>query len=297
MNAPTRQPVHKRIPVTSVDPHPQQPRLGFEPKPLERLAESMDNPQIGLIHPITVRPKWKRFELLSGERRLRAAKKAGWEEIDARIVDVDNAAALQILLVANIRAEALNCFERAQAIANLVAPPAEGGAGMTQVKVAKLLGFKHESSVSNVLRLLRLPDPWRAQMASGELEESKARLLLPFVDRPEVLEEVKRDQLANDWAWETRKAWENNLKLIEERFLCSSAPTPKPSPERAAEPRRREASTKAVGNTAARQKPRERPQASLSIDEALQVLEPYRGRADDLAAIRDAAEQLLEEIA
>lgn len=290
----------QQIPVDMVDPHPQQPRIVFDDAPLGRLAESIDDPGVGLINPITVRKRRGRFELLSGERRLRAAKKAGWLNIDARIVEADEASALLILLVANLEAEQLNCIERGQALANLAAAREDGGAGMTHVEIAKRLG-RSAPYVTNSVRLLRLPEPWRSDVLAGKLKETKARCLLPYVEQPEILDAIRRDIEQNAWAWRTRDDWERNAKLVAQRVICvNDDPTPEEisqmTAQRAARPLRGDHSAQAIGNTAsAPRKPQEPAEASLTTDEALQLLEPYRGRPADLAAIRDAAELLLAE--
>lgn len=279
----------RQIPIDNVDAHPQQPRVEFDERKLDRLATSLSE-SVGLIHPITVRKKGTtRFELLSGERRLRAAQRAGWEKIDARIVEADDRAALLILLVANLEAERLNPLERARALANLAAPRAEGGAGMKYAEIAKQVGFKSEASVANSLRLLRLPDPWRSMVASGELQESKARCLVSYAEQPEILDAIRRDVETNAWAWRSRDDWERNVKIVAERVVTPPGDTP---PQTAGKPLNRTHSAKAVGNTARRNGASRRPRKA-DIDA---LLKPYRDNPAALKAIRQAVENLLVEL-
>lgn len=301
MIARTPQATTENIPVALIDAHSQQPRIDFDAKKITRLSRSLADPGVGLIHPITVRRKGKRFELLSGERRLRAAKQAGWKEIDARILQADDAAALKILLIANVEAEPLNPLERAQAIAHLVAPRDEGGAGMTQEDVAKQLTW-HPSSVCNVLRLLRLPDPWRSALAAGELSETKARLLVSYVDQPDILDAIRRDIEQNEWAWRTRIDWQRQIPLIAEKVICvAKDPTPHELAERQQAAERKLVERAALplqGHAASKPRRAKRadvgPVEPLTRQQALELLAPYRGDADSLAAIRDAAAELLD---
>jgi len=147
-----------------------QPRRETSPQKLEELVASIK--EKGVIQPILVRPKGDAYELIAGERRLRAAKKLGFTELPAIIKDVEDAEALQLALIENIQREELNSLEEAQAFQQLIAE-----FGFTQEKVARVLG-KDASSISNTLRLLKLPQEVQLALRKGLISMGHARTLL-----------------------------------------------------------------------------------------------------------------------
>ena len=121
------------VEVEAIDIHPRQPRKYFDKQEIAQLAESLKD--VGLIHRIVVRPKLgangeSRFELLAGERRLRAAKKAGWPTVPSVVRDVDDQTALKILLRENFDRKDLNPIERAEALKSFCDPVEKGGGGL-----------------------------------------------------------------------------------------------------------------------------------------------------------------------
>lgn len=163
------------VPVDNIRPNPHQPRKEFIEERLEELADSID--AHGLIQPITVRYIGeKRFELISGERRLRAAKLAGMEEIPSYIREVNDDDIISYALIENIQREDLNPIEVAMGYQRLVEE-----AGYTQAEVAERVG-KNRSTVTNMLRLLNLPAFIQAGLRDQKISMGHARALLSIDD-------------------------------------------------------------------------------------------------------------------
>ncbi|MDZ7660597.1 ParB/RepB/Spo0J family partition protein [Fodinibius sp.] len=163
------------VPVDNIRPNPHQPRKEFNEERLEELADSID--AHGLIQPITVRYIGeKRFELISGERRLRAAKLAGLEEIPSYIREVNDDDIISYALIENIQREDLNPIEVAMGYQRLVEE-----AGYTQAEVADRVG-KNRSTVTNMLRLLNLPAFIQAGLRDQKISMGHARALLSIDD-------------------------------------------------------------------------------------------------------------------
>lgn len=160
-----------QIPSRLIVPNPHQPRKNFNWDDLEGLAESIH--YNGLLQPITVRKRDDgRYELISGERRLRACKMAGISAIPSIVIDIDEEKSAILAVLENLQRENLHFFEEAEAIERLIK-----GFGMSQEEVAKKLG-KSQSALSNKLRLLRLPNDVRYNIALYGLTERHARALL-----------------------------------------------------------------------------------------------------------------------
>jgi len=166
------------MPVSSIEPHLDQPRRHFDEGALEELADSIR--VRGLIQPIVVRPHGHRYQIVAGERRWRAAQKAQLHEIPVIVRDFSDSETLEVALLENIQREDLNAIEEAEAYRRLV-----GEYGHTQEALAKLV-HKSRSHVANLLRLLDLPERVRAMVVSGELSMGHARALITAID-PEVL--------------------------------------------------------------------------------------------------------------
>jgi ParB family chromosome partitioning protein len=158
------------IPVDLVDRSPYQPRQTMTEEGLTELADSIRSQ--GLIQPIVVRKTANRYELIAGERRWRAAQKAGLEDIPAVIKDVNDESAAAMALIENLQREDLNPIEEAFAISNLTKQ-----FNWTHQEVADVLG-KARTTVSNMLRLLELPNEVRELMKQERLTMGHARALL-----------------------------------------------------------------------------------------------------------------------
>jgi ParB family chromosome partitioning protein len=152
-------------------PQKGQPRQHFETEKLDELAQSIK--EHGLIEPLVVRRRGEdQFELIAGERRWRAAQRAGLREVLVVVRDVSAKDAFELALIENIQREDLDPIEFAEALDRLVREH-----GYTQETLAQRVG-KDRSTVANALRLLRLPKPVRERVVSGELSEGHARALL-----------------------------------------------------------------------------------------------------------------------
>jgi ParB family chromosome partitioning protein len=185
----------QRIPVAQIRPNPYQPRREFRPEDLSELEASLR--VSGLLQPITVRRLGSdSYELIVGERRLRAATKIGWTDIPAVVKDskeVDERTLLTFALVENLQRTDLNPLEEAQGYKRLT-----DEFGLTQQQVADAVG-KDRSTIANFLRVLSLPAPVRHMLSDGLLTLGHARALLALLDDRRMLEfanEVVAKQLS-----------------------------------------------------------------------------------------------------
>ncbi|MDQ3343165.1 MAG: ParB/RepB/Spo0J family partition protein [Actinomycetota bacterium] len=162
--------------LSTIHPNPRQPRAAFDEKALEELAQSLR--EVGLLQPILVRPIGdRRYEIIAGERRFRAARLAGLEEIPAILRHTDDAALLTEALIENVHRADLNPLEEAAALQQLLDDFA-----LTHEELARRLG-KSRSAVSNALRLLALPAELQRAVAAGSLSAGHARALLGASDQ------------------------------------------------------------------------------------------------------------------
>lgn len=165
----------RNIPVGEVDPNPRQPRAKFDESKLQELAASIR--EHGVVQPILVRPIGDRFELVAGERRLRASILAGIATIPAMVRALNDRQSLELALVENLQREDLDAIEEAKAYRQLMAL-----LGATQEQVAERLGISRPA-VANALRLLSLCDEVQAMVTAGQLTAGHARALVGFDDR------------------------------------------------------------------------------------------------------------------
>ncbi len=157
--------------VAAIRPNPKQPRRRFDETALDALAESLRTS--GLVQPVVVRPLGDGgYELIAGERRWQAAKRAGIDRIPALVRDAADRERLELALVENVVREDLNPMELANAVAALVED-----FGQTHAHVASTLG-RSRPGISNLLRLLELPDPVQELVQDGALSEGHARAVL-----------------------------------------------------------------------------------------------------------------------
>ena len=147
-----------------------QPRQETDPQKLQELVSSIR--EKGVIQPVLVRPSGNAYELIAGERRFRAAKQLGFTELPVNIRDVGDAEALQLAIIENIQREELNALEEAKAYQQLITE-----FGFTQEKIAKMVG-KNTSSISNTLRLLKLPQNIQKALRKGLISMGHARTIL-----------------------------------------------------------------------------------------------------------------------
>ena len=165
------------IPLGRIRPNPQQPRHSFDEEGLAELAASIRS--CGILQPLTVRRAGEGYELVAGERRLRAARIAGLREVPCLVAQVGEEDSALLALMENLQRRDLDCWEEAQAIARLISRY-----GLSQEEAARRLG-RAQPTVANKLRLLRLPEDVRALLRENVLTERHARALLRLQD-PEV---------------------------------------------------------------------------------------------------------------
>jgi ParB family chromosome partitioning protein len=159
------------VEVVRVKPNPYQPRLKFDHQALEELKKSIR--EKGLIQPVTVRRANSHFELIAGERRLRAVIEVGLEKIPAYIIDVDSKEEmLELALVENVQRERLNPIEQANAFQRLISE-----CHLTQDEVAQKIG-KDRTTIANILRLLKLPEYIKTSLEDAKITIGHARALV-----------------------------------------------------------------------------------------------------------------------
>lgn len=181
------------LPIENVVPNPFQPRLDFDPKTLDELKHSIL--QNGLIQPITVRRGDSgNYELISGERRLRACREIGYKTIPAYIFQVETKEAmLALALIENIQREKLNPIEIAHAYKRLI-----DECNLSQEQVSDKVG-KDRSTVTNSLRLLKLPQEIQTSLIKDEISAGHARALINLYDESlqlQILRKIKKDNLS-----------------------------------------------------------------------------------------------------
>jgi ParB family chromosome partitioning protein len=195
------------IPVEQIAPNPYQPRRTFGSEAIDELTRSVA--EHGVIQPLIVRRvSADRYQLIAGERRFRAAQKAGLKAVPVVVKDnVSNEASLEIALIENVQREDLNPIEEAIAYQQL-----HQEFGLTQDEIAKKVG-KERSTVANFLRLLKLPDEVKTLLAGGQLSMGHARALLSVDDRK------KQQAIA-------LRVVKQGLNVRQTELLTSSAPRP-----------------------------------------------------------------------
>ena len=169
----------REIPLDEIDENPYQTRRFFNEEMLEELADSIK--ANGVLQPVVVRPHEGRFILVLGERRCRASKLAGKPTIPAIVRRVSDQHAAEMTVVENLQRQDLNCMEQAAAFAKL-----SMNFKMTQEQIGQRVGLSRES-VSNYMRLLKLPGTVMQYLQNGSLSFTDARLLLQFDSEPETI--------------------------------------------------------------------------------------------------------------
>jgi ParB family chromosome partitioning protein len=174
----------KEIKISEIKLNPNQPRKNFSPETISELAETIK--LHGLIQPIVVKKIDGGFELVAGERRLRACKEAGFVKIAAVIKNYSEKDSIEIALLENIQREDLNPIEQAMAYHTLIEK--------LSIKVSDLANRvgKNRSTIANLIRLLQLPDSVKELITSGKLSEGQARPLLSIGDKRKLEEVAKK---------------------------------------------------------------------------------------------------------
>lgn len=198
-----------KIPVDEIRPNPYQPRKVFNDEALKELSSSIK--QHGVFTPILVKKSIQGYDLIAGERRLRASKLAGLKDIPAIIVDFDDQEMMEIALLENIQREDLNVIEEAKAYENLIQR-----LGYTQEQLAHRVG-KSREHITNLLRLLKLPEDVQEYVVSKQLSMGHVRALLGLKTEANMRKVAKQ---AIDQGLSVRKVEQivkdtNNKKTIE----------------------------------------------------------------------------------
>jgi ParB family chromosome partitioning protein len=162
------------VPVDQIDPNPFQPRRHFDAAEIAALADSLR--QHGMLQPILVRPVGERYQLIAGERRLRASLEAQLHEIPARVMELDDQRVNELAMVENLQREDLNALDKASAFRDYL-----NRFGGTQEELANRLGLDR-STVANLIRLLDLPDEVQDAVRTKRITQGHARALLPLTD-------------------------------------------------------------------------------------------------------------------
>ncbi len=168
--APSPKPIERSLRLDQIGPNPWQPRVDFDEGKLREMAESIR--EHGVVEPLVVRQRDGSFELVAGERRLRAARLAGLQAVPVVVREMDDRQVLEVTLIENLQREDLSALEEAAAYVRLMEE-----FGATQEDVARRVG-KSRPAVANTIRLLQLPEPVRDEMRSGRLSAGHARALL-----------------------------------------------------------------------------------------------------------------------
>ncbi len=205
----------KKISINDVEPNRDQPRKSFDEEALNELADSIK--RYGIIEPLIVQKKGKRFEIIAGERRFRAARIAGLKEIPVIVKEFAPEDVLTIALLENIQREDLNPIEEATAFQRLI-----DDLKLKQEEIAERVS-KKRSTITNSMRLLKLPEEVKKMVAGGQISEGHGRALLGLDDKEEIVKVAKKIASEN---WSVR-ATEEYVKKTKE---AASAKTKKKSP-------------------------------------------------------------------
>ena len=181
----------KMIKVDKISPNPYQPRTDFNEEDIKELAESIDN--FGLIQPLTLRKKKdNKYELIAGERRLRAAKYNGLDKVPCIVNDFSNEEMAEIALIENLQRKDLDFIEESMAYSKLIEK-----FNLTQKELANKLG-KSQSTIANKLRILNLPEEIKDKLRNPLISERHARSLLKLSDvsfQKKVIDKILKEEL------------------------------------------------------------------------------------------------------
>ena len=210
----------RQIRLGEIEADPSQPRRLFDEVALDEMAISIA--EHGVLQPIVVTPFGGHYQIVAGERRWRAAKKAGLEKIPAIVRTLSDQHKLELSLIENLQRQDLNILETATAYLKL-----RDQFNLTLDEIGQRVGGKSPSSVSNTLRLLRLPDVVKNALAEGKLREGQARPLVNI--DPKLTEEILPQILNEEWSARRIEQYANQLKnkdeSTEENVAKKTSPT------------------------------------------------------------------------
>ncbi len=211
------------VPIDAIAPNRRQPRTTFDDESLRSLALSIQ--EVGILQPIVVRKAGRGYELIAGERRLRAAKLAGLATVPVILRESDDAESLREALIENIHREDLNPIELAEAFRELLEE-----LGLKQETLAERLGISR-SHVANTIRLLQLPAEVQALLAEGKIQAGHGRALLSLAD-PEAQKALALRTAAQDLS--VREVEELVRRYLEQPAKAEAQPAPSVSQDEAA---------------------------------------------------------------
>ena len=200
----------EEVPISAIRPNAHQPRRHFSKESIAELAASIR--EVGILQPLVIRSTETGFELIAGERRLRAAKEAGLDRVPVLIRQVEESESMEMALVENLQREDLNPLETAAAYQALME-----GFGLSKEQLANRLG-KSRAAVTNTLRLAQLPERIRALLEEGKLTEGHARALLGLETEEQMVGLAQRIQ-------EERLSVRRTEELVRE-YLSGARETP-----------------------------------------------------------------------
>jgi len=206
----------QELDVAQIDPNPFQPRISFSEESFEELKNSIR--EKGIIQPILVRPAEDgRYQVVAGERRLRASIEVGIRSIPAYIKEITtDEEMLEIAIIENVQREQLNPIDLAKGYQLLI-----DECGLTQEDVAKKIG-KNRTTVANIIRCLKLPEKIQESLRQGDIKEGHARALLRITD-PQVQEKVWRRAIKESLSVRV-------VELLAQKFENGAAPPPPKTP-------------------------------------------------------------------
>jgi ParB family chromosome partitioning protein len=191
------------VPLDNVDPNPKQPRAGFDEEAIAELAASIS--AVGVLQPIVVRPNGERYQIVMGERRVRAAKHAGLRTIPAVVRVTEDHHLLRDALLENVHREDLNPLEEAAAYEQLLSD-----FSVTHEQLASQIG-RSRSAISNAVRLLRLPPSVQRRIAAGTLSAGHARAVMSLPD-PELQERLADRIVAEGLTVRMTEEWAQRMR-------------------------------------------------------------------------------------
>ncbi len=215
MSTQTNIPQIIRVKLSDLAVHPVAKRENYKESDLKTLGKSLR--ENGQLHPVLVRDHNGKLELLAGTRRMRAAQSVGLKELNATVCRATDAQALELIGVENLLRSDLNPLERSRYVIELLRPEAYGGGGQSIDQVRKRFGRSTEW-VRRTCKLSQLPEPWRSKLAAGELTESMAQVLFPFIGKPAVMKSIERHQEKHASMWNTREDWQRLTRMINGKF-------------------------------------------------------------------------------
>jgi len=218
----------EEVPISAIRPNVHQPRRTFSEAGIQELAASIK--EVGILQPLVIRPTETGFELIAGERRLRAAQVAGLDRVPVLIRQAVESESMELALVENLQREDLNPLETAAAYQALME-----GFGLTKEQLANRLG-KSRAAVTNTLRLNRLPQSVRDLVLSGDLSEGHARALLALEHEEAMLRIARRIKAERLSVRKTEELVRATLEGSEETREQQAPAPPEPTEDGSADP-------------------------------------------------------------